>query len=380
MKHNIFKRIFAAGLAVMCVAAYAPTVGDVELFDTAIVASAGVPGDNSGGIGGSGIEIDKPITVVGPWTSGDCTVTLDGSGTLNVSGNGAMADYMQYDAPWKDYSYYIKSVIVEDGVTHIGDQSFYECENLETITVNSNLASTGYQFAYSCNNLKTVTFNGNVEDFDDIFSCEKLESVTFNGNVGTIKAFGFDSNSSLKNVTFNGSVERFNYNAFVYCPSLETVTLTPQANGTLYIEEDVTDNTTAKIKYANTSGYLYDGDTKIEDESLISDLQGKTLTWKADTILKTGTTYKQKAQANGKYYTRFVFVKTKDEIAGKNKVKFTATCGDKTGTFETEYYYTAVMTGGVKYVPDSEDSVLLVVTVTSSTDISAELKCTCELQ
>ena len=217
------------------------------------------------------------------WISNDCTVTLD-NGTLTVSktagaATGAMADYMQYDAPWKDYSSYIKSVIVEDGVTHIGDQSFNECENLETITVNSNLTSTGYQFAYSCNNLKTVTFNGNVVDFDDISSCEKLESVTFNGNVGTIKPCGFDSNSSLKNVTFNGSVEHFDYYAFVYCPSLETVTLTPQASGTLYIDEEVTDNTTAKIKYANTSGYLYDGETRIEDGALVGDLQGKTLTW-----------------------------------------------------------------------------------------------------
>ena len=217
------------------------------------------------------------------WISNDCTVTLD-NGTLTVSktegaATGDMADYMEYDAPWKDYLYYIKSVIVEDGVTHIGDQSFYECENLETITVNSNLTSTGYQFAYSCNKLKTVTFNGNVEVFDDIYSCEKLESVTFNGNVGTIKPCGFDSNSSLKNVTFNGSVKHFDYYAFVDCPSLETVTLTPQENGTLEIGEPITDNTTAKIKYANTSGYLYDGETRIEDGALISDLQGKTLTW-----------------------------------------------------------------------------------------------------
>lgn len=272
------------------------------------------------------------------WISNDCTVTLD-NGTLTVSktegaATGAMADYMQYDAPWKDYSYYIKSVIVEDGVTHIGDQSFYECENLETITVNSNLASTGYQFAYSCNNLKTVTFNGNVEDFDDIYSCEKLESVTFNGNVGTIKAFGFDSNSSLKNVTFNGSVERFDYNAFVYCPSLETVTLTPQANGTLYIEEDVTDNTTAKIKYANTSGYLYDGDTKIEDEALISDLQGKTLTW--GSAYKDGIgekLYGYSLSLDGDIGVNF-YMELADDIANSNTayMQFTTPAGSETET------------------------------------------------
>ena len=40
MKHNIFKRTLAAGLAVLYVAAYAPTFGNTGLFDTAITASA----------------------------------------------------------------------------------------------------------------------------------------------------------------------------------------------------------------------------------------------------------------------------------------------------------------------------------------------------
>ena len=40
MKHNILKRTFAAGLAVLCIAAYASAVGNTGLFNTAVTASA----------------------------------------------------------------------------------------------------------------------------------------------------------------------------------------------------------------------------------------------------------------------------------------------------------------------------------------------------
>ena len=40
MKQNILKHTFAAGLAVLCVAAYAPAVGNTGLFNTAVTASA----------------------------------------------------------------------------------------------------------------------------------------------------------------------------------------------------------------------------------------------------------------------------------------------------------------------------------------------------
>ena len=65
-------------------------------------------------------------------TTGDCTWTLDDNGTLTISGNGAMGDYdYDYDyycseAPW-GYDYYIKSVVIENGVTSIGRYAFCDC-------------------------------------------------------------------------------------------------------------------------------------------------------------------------------------------------------------------------------------------------------------
>ena len=61
------------------------------------------------------------------WESGDCTVTLN-NGTLTVSGNGAMADYIQSDnRPWDGNKGDITSVVVESGVTSVGMAAFYFC-------------------------------------------------------------------------------------------------------------------------------------------------------------------------------------------------------------------------------------------------------------
>jgi len=94
-----------------------------------------------------------------------------------------------------------------------------------------------------------------------------------------------------------------------------------------------------------------------------------------DTTLVTGETYKQTASKDGKYYTRFVFVKPKSDIEGKSKATFTAHYNGTDYSFETTSYYTGMTSNEISYTPDSEESVLFVVTITSSSDISADLTC-----
>ena len=90
--------------------------------------------------------------------------------------------------------------------------------------------------------------------------------------------------------------------------------------------------------------------------------------------------YRQTAQKDGKYYNRFVFVTPKSEFAGKSKAKFTATYDDKDYTYETGSYYTGVISNGITYTAASDDSVLFVVTVSSGSDISADLTCSLDFE
>ncbi len=65
-------------------------------------------------------------------TSGTCgdnvTWTLDDEGTLTISGTGEMEDWStSSNVPWYSSRESITSVVVENGVTSIGERAFYHC-------------------------------------------------------------------------------------------------------------------------------------------------------------------------------------------------------------------------------------------------------------
>ena len=69
------------------------------------------------------------------WTSGDCTVTF-ADGVMTVSGEGAMADYVYYyNRPWANLTDQVTSVVIEEGVTAIGYNAFYDFEILESFSI-----------------------------------------------------------------------------------------------------------------------------------------------------------------------------------------------------------------------------------------------------
>ena len=80
--------------------------------------------------------------------------------TLTISGTGAMKDYgAPDDQPWKDYRSLIASVVIEDGVTSIGNMAFEGCNNanLASVTIPASVTSIGdFAFGY-CTYLASVT-------------------------------------------------------------------------------------------------------------------------------------------------------------------------------------------------------------------------------
>ena len=66
----------------------------------------------------------------------DVSWHLSDSGTLLISGSGEMNDYAPAasDAPWYSSREMIYAVIIEDGITRIGDHAFAGCTNLREIT------------------------------------------------------------------------------------------------------------------------------------------------------------------------------------------------------------------------------------------------------
>jgi len=98
----------------------------------------------------------------------DLTWTLDSQGTLTVSGNGDMYDYSSYvNVPWHQSRKAIKKVVIENGVTSIGGNAFYECDGLLSVTILQSVRSVGKYAFCGCTALSSVTVPSEVTEIGE---------------------------------------------------------------------------------------------------------------------------------------------------------------------------------------------------------------------
>ena len=164
-------------------------------------------------------------------TSGTCgaevTWTLDSDGVLTISGSGDMHDYGSSGAPWYGSRSRVKSAVIAEGVTSIGDSAFFDCTSLTSVTIPDSVTSIGRYAFQNCTSLTSVTIPNSVTSigmsaFD---GCESLTSVTIPDSVTSIGNAAFYNCTSLTSVTIPDSVTSIDVNAFAGCTSLTSVTI-----------------------------------------------------------------------------------------------------------------------------------------------------------
>jgi len=62
----------------------------------------------------------------------------------------------------------LKSVIIPDSVTTIGERAFSSCTNLQSVTIPDSVTTIGDYAFYECTNLQSVIFNGSEEQWKKI--------------------------------------------------------------------------------------------------------------------------------------------------------------------------------------------------------------------
>ena len=117
--------------------------------------------------------------------SGTCgenlTWTLDDAGTLTISGTGNMTDFESNLAfPWSNYTFQIRKVIIEDGVTSIGDRAFYSCYMMTSVTIPESVTKIGFAAFDLCTGLQEVTIPDSVSSIGNsaFFGCDDLTDIT----------------------------------------------------------------------------------------------------------------------------------------------------------------------------------------------------------
>ena len=158
-----------------------------------------------------------PITATAA-TSGTCGENVywnfdEDTGTLTISGTGKMDDYEDLELtssdivlqrPWESFSDVIVSVVINEGVTSVGNFAFCECTHIESVILPDSLKLIG-EFAF--------------------YFCEYLLNITIPDKVTTIDDWSFVFCRSLKSVSIGFSVESIGENAFTNCDSLTSITI-----------------------------------------------------------------------------------------------------------------------------------------------------------
>ena len=237
------------------------------------------------------VLIGITTNVVYPQTSGICgdnlTWQLSGSEnnlTLTISGSGEMYDYTIYygSRPWDDSKMNIKTIIIDIGVSVIGECAFYQSYNLESVTIPNTVAKLGNRSFFACNSLVALTIPNSVTMIgSSVFeACSSLTSISVNENnpiytsndgvlydksqntlicfpagkegiftvpyfVTVIAEKAFQNCRKLTSITIPNSILTIGTNAFATCTSLFSI--------------DVDAN---NLKYSSSDGILYN---KLQD-------------------------------------------------------------------------------------------------------------------
>ena len=163
------------------------------------------------------------------WNEDNLTWKLYADGTLNISGAGAMKDY-DYDnnpSPASQKKDSVKKVVIEDGVTSIGNSAFFYCTSLTSITIPNSVTSIEPYAFYNCNSLTSITIPNSVTSIGNFaFSdCSSLTSITIPDSVTSIGNYAFAYCEGLTSITIPDSVTSIGAYAFSYCSSLTSITI-----------------------------------------------------------------------------------------------------------------------------------------------------------
>ena len=134
------------------------------------------------------------------WTFQDGVLTIAGAGPIDIhSADSGIAD-VKYAGP----SY---TMVITDGITSIGEQAFWFCDNLASVTIPDSVTSIGMSAFADCRNLTSVTIGNGVTSIGwyAFKGCNSLTSVTIGSGVASIDSYAFQYCSSLTDVYYGGS-------------------------------------------------------------------------------------------------------------------------------------------------------------------------------
>ena len=139
-----------------------------------------------------GVTGTKDPYIYGAYTGAETTNVawyLGRDGSLTFKGEGATYDYSRNSSKRPFFTYWedeITKVVIEEGITRLGDFTFYMFPALEEVVFASTVTEIGHSAFLYCNTLKKANLPENIELIEDYAfeGCSSLANVEFGtGNV-----------------------------------------------------------------------------------------------------------------------------------------------------------------------------------------------------
>jgi len=142
------------------------------------------------------LTICVPFADANPPTNGKCGENLTwtvSDDTLTIEGFGAMNDYSKSNPRWGGRIYFT-SVSLSDGLTHIGDYAFYNCEGFDSVTIPDSVKTIGNSAFEDCPFLSSINIPDSVTSIGSkaFYDCGNINSIRIPYSVSSIgsNAFG----------------------------------------------------------------------------------------------------------------------------------------------------------------------------------------------
>ena len=116
---------------------------------------------------------------------------------------------------------------IPDSVTSIREGAFANCGNLTSVTLGKGMTSTGYSTFYGCSALTSIVIPDSVTSIDGgaFENCGSLVSIEIPDSVTSIGWFAFRNCSALSSLNLGNGVTSIDNLAFAGCDNLTSITI-----------------------------------------------------------------------------------------------------------------------------------------------------------
>ena len=173
------------------------------------------------------VSLTIPGDISGTW--GNLSWTLDKAGTLTISGTGAMNAFEsgQSTEAWHACKADVTRIVIEDGVTTVGDEAFCSFANVQSVSIPRSVTRLGNSAFNSCTGLTELEIPDSVTSIGNyaLFMCTGLTRLVIPGSVKSIGEGGIQACANLAEVTLNNGLQSIGNWAFEHADSLTALTM-----------------------------------------------------------------------------------------------------------------------------------------------------------